>query len=368
MLPMTDYTKLIERLGERYGVPDLSTDHLQRRRDRKRRNQRIAAGVVGIAVFVAAVWIVTGVGSLDRSKTSVLPRHPRTVPTALDVDYMIDLDSGAMTPLPEPIIRSLGPTVTLKPRSPGSAEYDISPDGSRLAYVAPGDEGTPQIFIADIDGAKVRPVTHGPERAFGPTWSPDGTMIAYWLSGGGDVGHLIEDIFIADVASGQSRHLTHGAEPQFTSDGSSLLYTVGYSWPELRTIPVGGGRSAPPFRLNSEPADDEPADAGLGSLSPDGSLVTFVGGLGSGYGPVQWLANADGTTPREMAGYTSSASEVWSPDGTRIVCASGDGNDWFITVVDVSTLEVTRVARGGGAIWLDDHTLLVEVLRRHWAG
>ena len=70
---MTEYTKLMERLGERYGAPGLSTDQLLNRRDRKRRNQRITAGVVGIAVFVAAVWIVASVASLDRSKKSVVP-------------------------------------------------------------------------------------------------------------------------------------------------------------------------------------------------------------------------------------------------------------------------------------------------------
>lgn len=36
----------------------------------KSRNQRIAVGVVGIAVFVAAVWIVTSGLSFDRSKTT----------------------------------------------------------------------------------------------------------------------------------------------------------------------------------------------------------------------------------------------------------------------------------------------------------
>jgi hypothetical protein len=79
---MTEYTKLIERLGSRYGVPDLSTDQLLTRRDRKRRNQRIMAGVVGIAVFVAAVWIVTSVKSLDRSENSVVPAGEVTGPTA----------------------------------------------------------------------------------------------------------------------------------------------------------------------------------------------------------------------------------------------------------------------------------------------
>ncbi|MGA9159773.1 MAG: hypothetical protein WB297_02755 [Actinomycetota bacterium] len=52
---------------------DQPYDALLRRRDRKRRNQRIAAGVVGMAVFVAAIWIVTSVASLDRSEKSVVP-------------------------------------------------------------------------------------------------------------------------------------------------------------------------------------------------------------------------------------------------------------------------------------------------------
>ena len=47
---------------------------------------------------------------------------------------------------------------------------------------------------------------------------------------------------------------------------------------------------------------------------------------------------------------------TWSPDGTRIVC-NGDN---YVQVVDVVTGEVSFVAEGKGAQWLDDHTLLVE--------
>jgi hypothetical protein len=55
-------------------------ERLVRRRDRKRRNQRIAAGVVGMAVFVAAVWIVTSGLSVDRLQTSVVPGGDVTGP------------------------------------------------------------------------------------------------------------------------------------------------------------------------------------------------------------------------------------------------------------------------------------------------
>jgi transglutaminase-like putative cysteine protease len=75
---MSDDTKLFERAAAWYEPPDLPMDGLLNRRDRKRRNQRITAGVVGIAVFVAAVWIVATGGPFDRPQTQVVPGGPGT--------------------------------------------------------------------------------------------------------------------------------------------------------------------------------------------------------------------------------------------------------------------------------------------------
>jgi hypothetical protein len=61
--------KDLEQAERVFVPPNRSFDGFLRRRDRKRRNQRIAAGVVGIAVFVAAVWIVTSGLSFDRTQT-----------------------------------------------------------------------------------------------------------------------------------------------------------------------------------------------------------------------------------------------------------------------------------------------------------
>ena len=66
---MSDPRSLLERETRRFTQADGAFERLVQRRDRKRRNQRIAAGSVGIAVFVAAVLIVTTAGSLDRTRT-----------------------------------------------------------------------------------------------------------------------------------------------------------------------------------------------------------------------------------------------------------------------------------------------------------
>jgi Tol biopolymer transport system component len=288
-------------------------------------------------------------------------------PGVPEVDYTIDLNTGVMTPLPKAIIRSVA-----KPDERfvflTSPRYAVSGDGSQLAYIGIGDEGSLQIFTAGIDGTEVRQVTHDPAGATYPAWSPDGTKIVYEGSGG---------LFVLDVGTGESTPVTDGtpiqpsnqwfspqSEPQFTPDGSSLVYT-GRSKGRLvvRTVPVAGGKST----LLIGPGEGV-EDAGNGSLSPDGSLVTY---LGSGFplagdgitanghcGPCRFVANADGTERRVIPGcYGSNPAGTWSPDGTRIVC-----NGIGVIVVDIATGDLSPVAEGNGAIWLNGHTLLVEVL------
>jgi hypothetical protein len=75
-----DEREIVRVAVERLAPPEPAYERLVERRDRKRRNQRIAAGVVGFAVFVAAVWIVTSGLSLDRSEKSVAPAGEVTGP------------------------------------------------------------------------------------------------------------------------------------------------------------------------------------------------------------------------------------------------------------------------------------------------
>jgi Tol biopolymer transport system component len=370
---MTDYTKLIEGLGERYEVPDLSTDHLLRRRDRKRRNQRIRAGVVGIAVFVAAVWVVTSGLSLDRNETWVGPAGDVTGPAETGptvtgatetgpsdqfgqggqanqfghlpvsvTDYLVDLETGARTPLPESIVGSEDVT----------SGYAVSPDGSRLAYLSPGGGGL-GIFVANLDGTGIEQVTAElreearPVLGAGPAWSPDGSKIAYIGRSG---------VYLLDLATGVSTHVTDAPgesadSPTFSPDGSSIVYDVHREeGDQVLAVPVAGGASVPLL-------GGDGVSARSPVFSPDGSLLTYSC---TEYPWDLCLANADGTDARVLvAGGHRPGS--WSPDGTRIAY----WKEWSgVYVVDVATGDVTPVRTEGGVgawpIWLDGHTLIVE--------
>jgi Tol biopolymer transport system component len=317
-----------------------------------------------IALAASLVLAVAACGGNDGAKSAGPvatvtvqsdPAAPAASPASVagvpEVHYLIDLDTGEMTALPEAIIRPLGGN------SRPSRQYAASSDGSRLAFVV-GDAHPQvlymrsvvgQIFVAGIDGTGVRQVTADPKGASWPAWSPDGTRIAYVRSD--------RKLTVLDLATGESTQILNvnaiSAGLQFTPDGSSLLYSGASG--ELRTVPVGGGEST--LLIG---ADGDLVDAFGGSLSPDGSLVTYLGSW-SDHGPAGWVANVDGTDRRDIPCDTlnHNPAGTWSPDSSRIVCTGpGDG---VVSVVDVATGLGSPVADGRRAIWLDGHTLLVEV-------
>lgn len=327
---------------------------LEQQHGRQRRSSRgtkIGASAVVAAICLVALAIILGA---QRGEPAATPGE--TTPAAdapsnsgsvaktgsPKSDYVIDLSTGVRTPLPRAITQSAAEL----------GQYAASPDGSRLAYVGDDDDGTPQIFVARSDGSGIRQVTHDPVRAASPAWSPDGTKIAH-----GGFGSL----FVVDVATGESTAIAGAggpwAQPQFTPDGSSLLYTdhdpTGYG-AVLRTVPIAGGKST----ILIGP-DEGMGHAGNGSLSPDGSLVTMMGNEINGPGAQRFVANVDGTELRHIPEGGSNPAGTWSPDGGRIVCSDYARKN--ILVVDVATGSASRVAKGRAAIWLDGHTLLVDV-------
>ena len=75
---MTEYRSVLERAGSNAPPPDLQLERVLRRRDRKRRNQRIAAGVAGIAIFAALVF---GLARATLSGSGPLPAVPDQSPS-----------------------------------------------------------------------------------------------------------------------------------------------------------------------------------------------------------------------------------------------------------------------------------------------
>ena len=369
---MPSLSDLLERECHTVDLEPNSFERLIRRRDRKRRNQRIAAGVVGLAVFLAVALILGTVGLSDRtqgpdggSETGPAETGPaeagpaETGPSEAigpipKTDYLLDLDTGRMTPLPERIVGA-GPGVT--------GEYAVSPDGSKLAYARPGDNGERQVFVANVDGTGIEQVTNE-DQAMLPEWSPDGSKIAYVAYVGDDM-----NIFVLDLSTGSSTQVTsytwptHPVRVAFSADGGSVLYnaydeelapSARGGWIGIWMVPAVGGESV---RVSHD---------GYGAqFSPDGLILSYSGAC-EGREIAICFANADGSEARAVARCRFRCDyAMWSPDGTRIAFSSEWGGHYKVSVMAVATGEATDVTRGAEPVWLDDHTLIVECLGVH---
>jgi Tol biopolymer transport system component len=318
----------------------------------------IAVAALGVVLIARPEEAATSQAASAVPETVVAPRKP----SRPGFDYTLNLSTGSAKQLPDALIGS----VAGFGRSP-STKYAASRDGSMLAYVGHGDDANPQIFVSRIDGSGARQLTNDVREAMSPAWSPNGTRIAYIGYGSKWAGNR-RHLFVVDVATGISTRVPGATgtiwDAQFTPDGRSILYTGGPpSAPVLRSVPVAGGRSTV-FLAPSEGL----SDTGNGSVSPDGSLVTFLGGgwpkeAGHHCGPCRFVANADGSDRRVVPGcFESSPAGTWSPDGRRIVCTTNTQFGKFsVMVVDIATGKASRVAEGRSAIWLDRQTLLIDV-------
>ncbi len=74
---MTEYRSVLERARSNAPQPDLQVERVLRRRDQKRRNQRIRAGALGLAIAIAVGWL--GVNAI-RSAPPVPADRPDAYP------------------------------------------------------------------------------------------------------------------------------------------------------------------------------------------------------------------------------------------------------------------------------------------------
>ena len=179
-LTMIDDRELFERAVQRFAPAERSFERLVARRDRRKRNQRITAAVVGIAAALAVA--LTG-ASLLRSESR--PAGPNPGPSVRNgeitvADYPGDGDGLRAIDPADGTVRQLVTCVDSCYEIRG-AEW--SPDGTRLAYfeASYGNPNTSGIYVLDIRSGEATRLTHCAKGCVqgGFSWSPDSSRIAY---------------------------------------------------------------------------------------------------------------------------------------------------------------------------------------------
>jgi Tol biopolymer transport system component len=296
------------------------------------RNRKLGAFAV-VGCIVAALIAATVVMSDRRSDSAPsVAGQPGGTGQELSI---VDVGSGTETTFTAAI---------------GAAQFDVTLDGSMVAYNDDDENGDQQVFVMDADGSNVRQLTHGEGGARGPRWSPDGSMVAYERStSDGD------QIFVVRVSNGGSTEVT--SEPRgavdpggWTPDGGSMV---------VSTVDAEGAHyTARSLDLATGQTTLVVADASTPTLSPDGAWIAFTSWLKPQGRLI--LANSDGSERRIIArGLSDDGYQEWSPDSTRIAYV-GDTSDAGpgTYVYDLDTGETRFVTAGTIESWIDnDHIL-----------
>jgi Tol biopolymer transport system component len=211
---------------------------------------------------------------------------------------------------------------------------DWSPDGEMIAFDIRG-ESEAQINVMNADGSGLTQLTTGPGFHVTPGWSPDGSSLAI----GADWGDFpaLQGIWIIPasdpdgVTQVEAQRVTtipqghaFDAEPQFSPDGSSIVFTR-FKNPEksaIHRVSVDGSglQRLTRWKLNASDPD----------WSPDGQMITFDSG-DVGFPPAKpdiLVMGADGSSRtrltdskqiREGKRVKFAQNPVWSPSGTKIM-------------------------------------------------
>ena len=183
-----------------------------------------------------------------------------------------------------------------------------SPDGARVAFSGlRASVGHPEVWVMNADGSDQRRLTVTPELpgqesvwSLHPTWSPDGSQIAYASTASGST-----QIWVMNADGSDQRQLTAGLGPDY-------------------------------------PHTNVPA------WSFDGARIAFWAGFERRFGEV-WTMAPDGSDPRSLTDTPdprNSDDPQWSPDGAMIIFGRGLAGDRAMWVARVEDGEAEPFARG----------------------
>ena len=252
--------------------------------------------------------------------------------------------------------------LTRAPVGAGDWRFEVSPDGSTLAFIRYEKVGIADVYVVPMTGGEPRRLSNWNTAIEGLSWTPDGREIVYSVTEPAasrlwriDVssatpgrGSPIADIPAAAQSPSISRPTpTWPARLAF----QTLTRDVDLRLTDLASQPLNGGFTSQPF-VNSTRIE---ASA---RFSPDGRRVAFVS-FRSGANEI-WVADREGNGLRQVTslGGVGVVLGHWSPDGTRIVFeAAVDGNtDVYLIGADGGHLRrlTTEPAMDGVPTWSRD--------------
>jgi TolB protein len=212
-----------------------------------------------------------------------------------------------------------------------------SPDGTKVAYVSL-EKQKPIVYVQNLVTGQRQILSNEKGNNSAPVWSPDGTRLALSLSKTGNT-----QIFIVNVDGSGLRRLTNGAdidtEAQFSGDGQSIYFVSNRSGgAQIYKMSVNGGQ---PTRVTFNGRENISP-----RISPDGKTLAWI----SQRDGVYCLYAMDLASGQEQRLAEGATEPSFSPNGKYIMYANKGGGRASLAVVSVDGRVKQRLSTQAGNI------------------
>lgn len=214
-----------------------------------------------------------------------------------------------------------------------------SPDGTRIAYVS-FENKKPIIFVHNLATGKRQTVANFKGSNSAPTWSPDGRRLAVVLTKDGN-----SQIYLINADGSGLHRVSNSAgidtEPRFSPDGSSLYFTSDRGGsPQIYRMSTAGGDAQRITFEGSYNVTPRP--------SPDGKSLAFISRRDGHF----QLAMLD-LASRQVQILTDSRkdeSPSFAPNGRMILIATEIGGRGVLSAVSPDGRIKQRLSISGGDV------------------